>query len=325
MKKPEMRFDPLRQTWTVFAPDRVRKPDFAPRAKIAEPFFNGEPELASAILHKSGSGVRVLPNRVPAFRVEGDNAIFADGFYDRTDSLGAHEIIIETPDGADLETLSLPNVGEVINAWKTRMLDLSRDSRLRSFFVVKNVGAAAGATVPHSISQLVAMAIVPPALKQKLRVAREFYERKKRSIFADILADEVRAGSRLVYENNGFTVFCPYGSRAPFEQAIYPKRQLADFHGVTDQEIVQLADVLKTALAKLNSALDFPAYQLVLSTAPARNGRRDYWNTIEQDFRWHIEIVPRLFYAQEIELGTGCHINTVWPETAAEHLRKIEL
>lgn len=325
MTKSEMRFDPLRQTWTVFAPDRVRKPDFAPREKVSEPFFNGDPELAASILHKSGTGVRVLPNRLPAFRVEGDNTISADGFYDRTDSLGAHEIIIETPDGAELETLPLPALGEVIAAWKSRMLDLGRDTRLRSFFIVKNVGVAAGATVAHSVSQLVAMAIVPPALKQKLRVAREFYGRKKRSIFADILADEVRAGSRLVYENNGFTAFCPYGSRAPFEQAIYPKRQFADFHGATDQEIAQLADVLKTALLKLSAALDFPAYQLALCTAPSRSSRRDYWNTIEHDFRWHIEIVPRLFHAPEIELGTGCHINTVWPEVAAEYLRKIEL
>jgi UDPglucose--hexose-1-phosphate uridylyltransferase len=190
---------------------------------------------------------------------------------------------------------------------------------------VKNCGETAGAGVEHSVSQLFAMAVVPPALRQKLKVAREFYERKKRSIFEDILRDEVAAAKRLVYENNGFAVFCPYASRSPFELAIYPKRQCPDFHGISDQENAQLADALKTALLKLARALDTPPYNLVLFTAPARTPRRDRWNTIEQDFRWHIEIVPRLFYYEGFELGTGCHMNPVRPETAAEFLRKIEL
>src|SRR5207302_10632666 len=153
---------------------------------------------------------------------------------------------------------------------KVRMLDLARDKRMRAFFVVKNEGWPAGARVAHSVSELIAMAVVPPALKQKLEVARDFYERKKRAIFGDMLRDEVRAGSRLVYENNGFAVFCPYASRTPFELAIYPKRQCADFHGVTEQETAQLADALKSALQKLVTALDSPPYNLMLFTAPTR-------------------------------------------------------
>jgi len=167
--------------------------------------------------------------------------------------------------------------------------------------------------------------MVPPDLRTKLDVARDFYERKGRSIFEDLLAEEMRSGSRLVYENNGFALFCPYASRAPFEQMIVPKRQCPDFHGISDQEISQLADVLKNALQKLNRALNHPAYNLVLTTAPTRTSRRDHWNTIDQDFRWHIEIVPRLYHSGGFELATGCHVNTVLPETAADYLRKIEI
>src|SRR5438874_727653 len=86
-----------------------------------------------------------------------------------------------------------------------------------------------------------------------------------------------------------------------------------------------LANLLKTALQTLSRALNAPAYHLMLVTAPARTSRRDQWNTLEQDFRWHIEIVPRLFPASGFELGTGSFLNTVWPETAAEYLRKIEV
>ncbi|RYD68911.1 MAG: hypothetical protein EOP84_29480 [Verrucomicrobiaceae bacterium] len=170
-----------------------------------------------------------------------------------------------------------------------------------------------------------AMAIINPALKRKLEVSRAFYNFKKRSIFEDILREEVRTGTRLVYENNGFAVFCPYAARVPFELAIYPKRQCPDFHGLSDQETVQLADVLRTGLRKLSAALDHPAYNLMLFTGPTRTQRMDHWSTIELDFRWHIEILPRLNHLGGFELATGCWVNSVWPEVAADYLRGIDL
>ena len=162
-----------------------------------------------------------------------------------------------------------------------------------------------------------------PTLVRKLEVSRDFYERKKRSIFEDIWREEVRTATRLVYENNGFAVFCPYASRTPFELAVYPKRQCADFHGISDQEVQQLADALKTSLGKLAGALNHPPYHLMLYTAPTRTARRDHWNTLLADFRWHIEMVPALYYTSGFETATGCHLNPVFPETAAAYLRKI--
>ena len=256
--------------------------------------------------------------------MEGDATRHPDGFYDRAEGVGAHEVIIETPGAKAFEDLSLREIESVIAAWKFRMVDLMRDPRLRSFTVVKNVGRPAGGTVSHAVSQLIAMAIIPPNLRRKLDVSRAFYRHRKRSIFEDLLADEVRDGRRLVYENSGFAVFCPYASRAPFELAIYPKRQCPDFHGVSDQELAQLADVLRTALRKLALALGHPAYNLMLFTAPGRAGETEGWTTIERDFRWHIEILPRLQHLGGFELATGCWVNTVWPEVAADYLRGLE-
>ena len=241
------------------------------------------------------------------------------------DGVGAHEVIVEAPGRQAFEELTLGEIDKVIGAWKVRMLDLMRDPRMRSFAVIKNVGRPAGGLTSHAVSQLVAMAVINPLLKTKLTTARHFYEQMKRSLFEDILSEEVRTGTRLVYENNGFAVFCPYASRAPFEMAVYPKRQCADFHGVSDQESVQLADVLRAALRKLAVALGHPPYNLLLCTAPTRTQRRDHWTTIDQDFRWHIEILPRLQYIGGLELGSGCWVNSVWPEAAADYLRRVKL
>jgi UDPglucose--hexose-1-phosphate uridylyltransferase len=333
MDKSEMRLDPLRETWTIFSSSRLHAPPFLarrrgpPPAERFSPFASGHEDLAPHTLYsKPSSGpwqVRVVPNRAPALRVEGDPLRHPEGFYDRTDGVGAHEVIVETPGSDPLESLSLAAIGEVITAWKNRMLDLMRDTRMRAFFIVKDVGEQAGAQVPHAVSQLIALAILPPTLVQKLEVSRDFYERKKRSIFEDIWREEVRTGTRLVYENNGFAVFCPYASRTPFEMAVYPKRQCADFHGISDQEVAQLADALKTLLRKMAGALNRPPYHLMLYTAPTRTARRDHWNTLQADFRWHIEVVPALYYTSGFETATGCYTNPVFPETAAGYLRKI--
>ncbi|MEO8350105.1 MAG: galactose-1-phosphate uridylyltransferase [Chthoniobacteraceae bacterium] len=297
-----------------------------------DPFAPGVLPSLPPSLHEAGvqaigtnsSQVRVLANRAPLLRIEGDPVPRAEGFYDRMDGVGAHEVVLEDAGDRALEDQALSEIEVVIEAWKLRMLDLMRDPRLRSFFVLKSVGREAGALVTHSLSQVIAMAVVPPALRNRLQVAREFYARKKRSIFADLLAEEVRVGTRLVYENNGFTVYCPYASRAPFQMAILPKRQCPDFHGLTDQERAQFADVLRAALRKLRAALDRPPYQLALITAPTRTRRADRWHTIEADFRWQVEIVPQLFPTFPMEWATGCAVNAIWPEVAASHLRNLD-
>lgn len=330
-----MRLDPLTGAWTIFSEARATRPAFGSvlrerlEAPGADPFVAGLERFSPQTLHEAGVDspwqVRVVPNRAPVLRVEGDPGRHGAGFYDRMDGVGAHEVIVEDPGQRDLEELSLGEVEQVINAWKVRMLDLMRDPRMRSFTVIKNQGRAAGSHVHHSLSQLVAMAIVGPQLKRKLESARAFYELKKRSIFEDILSEEVRSGTRLIYENNGFAVFCPYAARAPFELAIYPKRQCPDFHGISEQERAQFADVLRAALRMLARALNHPPYNLMLFTAPSRTSRRDHWTSIEQDFRWHVEILPRQEHLGGLELATGCWVNSVWPETAAEYLRGLRI
>ena len=331
MHKNEMRLDPLTDEWTLFSEARAHQPT-APSVleerddmAASNPFLAGMEKYAAHTLHQVERGgewrVRVVPNRAPVVRVEGDPTRHGDGFYDHMDGVGAHEVIVETSDRRALEALDLWQIEQVIEAWKLRILDLMHDTRLRSFSIVKSVGRTAGALVPHAVSQLVALAVIPARLKRKLEVARAFYSQIKRSIFEDILGEEIRTGARVVYENHGFCVFCPYAARVPFEMALYPKRQSADFHAITEEEVVQLADALQAALQRLNGALDHPPYHLALLTAPTRTPRLDHWGTIDRDFRWHLELLPRLYPSGPLEIATGSWVNGVWPEVAAECLR----
>ena len=56
-----------------------------------------------------------------------------------------------------------------------------------------------------------------------------------------------------------------------------------------------------------------------------RSRRPDSWTTIDADFRWHIEILPRLTGVAGFEFGTGFYINPTLPEEAANVLREATL
>jgi len=330
MDKTELRLDPLTRDWTIFNESRALPPVNASVRDdvLAEsPFRAGLESFAAHALHhsagESGWQVRVVPNRLPVLRVEGDSKAQADGLYEHLDAVGANEIVIEDPGTRTLEELPPGAIAQVIRAWAVRIEDLMRDVRLRSFTVVKNTGRAAGQTVAHSLSQIVAMAVVPPSLRRKLRHAHEHFSLRKRSLFADIIEHERRNASRVVHENGDFFVFCPYASCAPFEMAIWPKRQCPDFHRITHEEADHLAIVLGLALRKLNRAINHPPYHLTLTTAPSRAVSAEDLESLDDNFRWHITITPVLRPADALTSATGCHVNGIWPEVAADYLRSL--
>jgi len=337
---PELRKDLVTERWVIIATERAKRPqDFTrppsePETAVC-PFCPGQesqtpPELwavrEAGGPNQPGWKVRVIPNKFPALRIEGDLNREAEGIYDRMNGIGAHEVVIDTPDhNQALEQQPVADIALALTACKDRMLDLQRDERFRYILVFKNVGREAGASLRHSHYQLIATPVTPSRVKAKLVGARDYFQRKERSAFHDLLRQEQRDASRTVFDNVGFLVFCPFASRFPFELCVLPRRQAADFHTIEPKEILQLAEALKVTLGKLSQGLNQPQYNLVLQTAPSRVGHRrsGYWDTIDQDFRWHIEILPRLTHTAGFEWGTGFYINPMPPEDAAAFLRSV--
>ena len=339
---PELRKDIITEGWVIIATDRAKRPqEFSSHPSDPEPhvcpFCPGNenqtpPELwaarASGGANQKGWKVRVIPNKFPALRIEGEMNREAEGIYDRMNGIGAHEVIIDTPDHTQaLEEQTVQDIALGLTACKERMLDLQRDVRFRYILVFKNVGREAGASIRHSHYQLIATPVTPSRVKAKLAGARDYYQRKERSVFHDILRQEQSERSRVVFENAGFLVFCPFASRFPFELCLLPKRQAADYYSIEPEEVSHLAEALKVTLGRLHQGLNSPQYNLVLQTAPSRAGHRrsGYWDTIDQDFRWHIEILPRLTQTAGFEWGTGFYINPTRPEEGAAYLRGVLL
>ena len=344
---PELRKDPISDRWVVISTERGRRPsDFGTVSVAAEqaeakfcPFCEGnESKTPSEIIawrrpstlpNSPGWDVRVIPNKFPALIIEGEVNRTGMGIFDMMSGIGAHEVIVETPHhNENIPDLSDEHVEKILWAYKQRILDLEKDKRFRYILVFKNYGTAAGASLSHPHSQLIATPITPRYIKLELTCARDYFQEKERCIFCDMIRQELGAGERLVYENEYFVAFTPFASRFPFEIWLLPRRHEHGFQIMPDEERLQLARCLKDILTRLRKTLNDPPYNYVVHTAPnpvPRAGKPDYWGTIQYDFHWHIEIIPRLTKQAGFEWGSGLYINPTAPEEAAKYLREVKI
>lgn len=274
---------------------------------------------------KDGPGwkVRVIPSISPIFEVEGLLEKRGEGVYDLMRGVGAHEIIIETPN--HLNSLHLLDTGQielVLKTYAQRISDLKNDKRFKYLLIFKNHGKRAGASrINHTHSQLIAMPVTPKMVKEELVGAKKYFAYKERCIFCDITKQEELYGERIVYENEAFLAFCPFASRFPYETWILPKVHQCDFEEMGEKMLVSLAQILKEFFHRLFHCLDDPPYNWFLYTGPNQIPKRGHWKTLSKDFHWHFEILPRLGKVAGFEWSTGFHINPILPEEAASKLR----
>ena len=197
--------------------------------------------------------------------------------------------------------------------------------RFRYVMVFKNHGAEAGARLDHPHSQVIAIPEIPHEIGTQLQAARDHYRHKERCLLCDVLSQELGDGERVVREGARFVAFAPYASSLPFELTVCPRQHGHDFTAQGNEDLLHLANVLKDVLARLDRALDNPAYNLALHTAPPAHqhpGRSGSWDSLEQDWHWHLTIAPRLLRIAGFEWSTGFYINPVAPEEAARFLRE---
>ena len=154
---PELRKDPIVGRWVIMATERARRPsDFPPQpAEIPDaaknPFAEGNESLTPPEIFafraphskpdSPGWQVRVVPNRFPALRIEGELGKEGQGIYDKMNGVGAHEVIIESPQpDLVLEQQPVEGIARVLEAYKIRVADLMRDPRFRYVMIFKNHG-----------------------------------------------------------------------------------------------------------------------------------------------------------------------------------------
>jgi UDPglucose--hexose-1-phosphate uridylyltransferase len=331
---PELRKDPIIGRWVIISTDRGKRPSEFELAKPAAkggfcPFCPGNesktpPEIMAYRRNEDGADtsgwhVRVVPNKYPALKIEGELKREGDGVYDKMSGVGAHEVIIESPGHKDtLSTIPVKQFEEVLWAYRDRIIDLKKDPRLRYILIFKNHGDAAGATLEHSHSQIIALPIIPKRVAEEIDGALEYYNFKERCIFCDIIRQDIMQGSRVVSENADFIAITPYAPKSPFEIWILPKAHESSFEDCQKHHYENLSVFFSDVLKRMDKVLNRPPYNFILHAAPIKNGAAKYYH-------WHFEIMPKLTKVAGFEWGSGFYINPTSPEEAAKFLRDVKL
>lgn len=318
--------------WVVIATERSKRPtDFAvpgeekkggecPLCQYHE--METPPEIIAyrdkdSAKNRPGWWLRVVPNKFPALRIEGQNEHRNYSLYQVMNGIGAHEVVVETPDhGITIEDSSSYQVQEVVRAWRDRSLDLRRDTRFKYIQIFKNFGGTAGASLEHPHSQIIATPMVPATVKEKMESLTRHAKSTGRCILCEMIQQELQEQNRVVMETGGFISIAPFASRFPFETWIIPREHQPDYGHIREDQVNDLAFILRATLKKISVALRRPPFNMVINTAPVNTGGDEL-----QHFHWHMEILPRLTIAAGFELGTGFYINPTPPEMAASDLR----
>ena len=273
---------------------------------------------ASTPPNSPGWTLRAVPNKFPALQIHGELHKMGEGVFDKMNGIGAHEVIIETPDHQlSLATMPQRAVEDVLWAYYFRLMDLKKDFRFKYVLIFKNEGEVAGSSLEHSHSQLIALPIIPKTVKEEMDTAKQYYDSKERCIFCDIINQEIETGKRVIYENDKYVAVAPFAPREPFETWILPKLHESNF-GPSDKSFSGLADIMQRVLKQLDKVLDTPPYNFILHTSAFKDEINDYYH-------WHIEIMPKLTRTAGFEWGSGFYVNPTPPEEAAKFMREAKI
>ena len=326
----ELRLEPVTRRWVVTG-KRPVMPDAQASAGVC-PFCPGNERLTPKAVceHRDAKGawtVRAFHDAAPVFRIEGGADRRGEGLYDRMNTLGAHELVVETPQhGVSLAQLPPEHIAKVIEVCRDRILDLKRDQRFRYVSLFKDQMPATPTLHGHAHAQILATPVLPVLVEAEFRWSQFHFRKKDRCLFCDILQQETQQQKRVVDQNSDFIALCPFASRSPYEMWVLPVRHASSFEKDLDapERIRSFAAFLKSGLQRIEKISD--SLHVVVHTEPnigARGWPQGWWETLADDFHWHIEINPDV-EGQRRYLGSdGFYFNPIPAEEAALVLRAL--
>lgn len=312
----ELRKHPLTNDWIMIASHRQNRPQMP---KDYCPFCPGSGKVPDEF------DVYKYDNDFPALRQDPPQPDeVATDFFETAPCYGKCEVILYSSD----HTITLPelptdHITKLVNLWAERYEDLSKDENIKYVFIFENRGDVVGVTMPHPHGQIYGYPFIPKKLELELENARKHHEEKGGCLFCDWLKAEQDAGSRIIFQNEHFTVFLPFFSEYPYGAYIMSNRHCANITEFTAAERVSLAETLRRTTGMLDSLFGFKfPYMMCMYNEPV-NGE-----DVSDIYHFHIAFYPPMRSADKIkynassETGAWAHCNPTCPEDTAEELRQ---
>ncbi len=334
---PQLRQNIVLKEWVIIATERAKRPEQLKEDKNISverypeydencPFCPGNEKKSgnTVELYRIGSQkdwkLKVIPNKFPALQPEDDDIhVNTSGYFRWMDGIGNHEVLIESPKhNMTLATMEIPEVLDVLKTYHLRISELIELPYIESVIPFRNHGTRAGASLIHPHSQIIALPVIPRDVIARMNESIRHHEEHRECIFCRMIKCELESQERIVFDSPHFTVFVPYAAYSPFAMWLFPKRHASSFLDATEEELSDLAIVLRQVLRKLYFGLNDPDYNYIIRSSPKGYRKLAF-------FHWYITIVPRLTRTAGFELGSGMFINPSIPEENAEYLRNFQV
>jgi UDPglucose--hexose-1-phosphate uridylyltransferase len=321
----ELRKDPITRSWVIVGDDEERP---VPHGYC--PFCPGSskaPQVITSVNSGHGASTAVV-HPAPLYRIEGEPHRRSEGIYDAMNTVGAHEVLVQgVRHDIELWQASDAEISQFLLLAAQRIQDLKNDLRFKYVTLFKNYGAAAGQEFSHPVSELTATTFVPRRVLYELRASRDYYLDKERCVFCDTLNQEMRDPVRIVEARGNYVALCPFAPRVPYEIWIMPRKHQSSFERSVAAHPPQLSDLsalIRRTLQRVMSLAE--AFHMVLHTVPntyQKSNILQYWKTVDEDYHWHLEILPILATKAKPYFLKEVYYTPVSSEVAAEKLRKL--
>lgn len=350
----EIRINPIVPSESVLvATARSMRPkkaeELAPRdtRKHVEtcPFCPGNedktPPQITAYPKEGAWALRIVENLYPVLGDDRSRNNLNFGLQQTIDGYGRHEVIIDHHEhGRAIHEMETAHLALLFTAYRDRMRQLFEgDARLQYVLVFKNFGPAAGASIAHTHSQLIAMPVVPENVHNELANSLMFYQKHHRCIFCSLIDEaltfeatiydrdsgeirrKINVGQFVIERSQKFIAIKPFASRFEWEVHILPLQHHSDFVDTGNDDLADLAELMRRTMARLDSVIGGAQYNYFLHSVPHNSRRLEH----TASYHWHLEICPRTSIPTGFELGSGLFVNTISPEEAAQKLRNVEI
>jgi len=328
----ELRKDPITRSWVITGDDPAESGPRPPSACRFCPDSKDTPQVISAVPNAVGArwSARAVVHPTPLYHIEGEPGRRGDGLYDRMRSVGAHEVIVENSQhDRHLWNASDGEIEQFLRLAAERIFDLKRDPRIKYVSLFKDYGTGAGQEFSHPTSQITATLFVPRRVLYELRAGREYFVAKERCVFCDILNQEERQALRVLEARGDYVALCPYAPRVPYETWILPRTHEASFERTALARgivLTNLAALLRRTLQRVRTITE--NFHLVLHTSPNSmhpSKNLGYWKTLDEDYHWHIEILPVVTSKARSYTFKEVYYSPVSSESAVKQLREAKI
>jgi UDPglucose--hexose-1-phosphate uridylyltransferase len=320
--RSEVRYDVLADEWVAVTAHRQGRTHLPPADQC--PLCPTRPDHLTEI-PEPDYDVVVFENRFPSFATDVPDVAgqVDDPLFARRPARGRCEVVCFTSDHTgSFAALSVEHARLVVDAWAHRTQALSQLDVVQQVFCFENRGQEIGVTLHHPHGQIYAYPFVPPTSERMLAAARRHRDETGENLFAEVLAAELRAGTRVVWQSEHWAAFVPAAARWPVEVHLYPRRQVADLSALDDAERDDLAVSYLQLLRGLDALFGVPLpYIAGWFQAPVREHRDLAWLHLRL---FSIRRAPdKLKYLAGSESAMGAFINDITPEDMAARLRDV--